>query len=191
MRLDFHEQHKLASAITILVVSGLIAASALIKGQVSGIPKETFKLTGLACAYKNNVLLGCKYNRIVDTGEEWLELAVRQGGVGTQTYLALGNTSAPTETDSSLPGEITDCGLTRSAATVIDNGNGNWTLKKTWVGQNYGGTISCDGVTINTTGVYNASSDGTFFAGTSVASAIVSKRDNYTIEYTFWIGEEA
>lgn len=149
-----------------------------------------FSMIGIACVYKNNQLLGCHKNRIVNTGEEWLEKVISSGNVGLMQYLALGNGSAPAETDTALPNEITDCGLTRSLATIIDNGNGNWTLKKTWVGSNYGGTISCDNVLINTTGTYNATTGGTFIAGTSIPSAIVSKSDNYTIEYTFVIAEE-
>lgn len=158
--------------------------------ETISVPRESIGLSGTACSYKNGVLLGCTKNRIVNTGEEWWEQLASTGEVGLMEYLALGNTTATEETDSSLPGEITNCGLTRAQASITDNGNANWTLKKTWIGENYGGTISCDNVKINQTGTYNASSSGTFIAGTTVADAIVSKSDNFTIEYTFTIGEE-
>lgn len=189
--IELKEQHIAVATLAFLIMLALVAIFRLAETKKSTdfTQKESINLVGLACAYKNDQLIGCRRNIIVNTGKEWLEKAISTGNVGLMNYLALGNTSVPTKDSTSLPGEITVCGLARKPATIKDNGNGNWTLTATWIGEVYGGTISCDNIKVNTTGTYNASTGGTFIAGTAVAEAIVSRTDNYTIEYTFLIGE--
>lgn len=146
--------------------------------------KESPNIVGRACVSKNNKLLGCTYNLITNSGEEHIEDTLFWGNGGIVDYLVLGNTTAPVEGSTSHPGEYTDCGLTRSQATPTDNGNGNVTLSYTW------SSITCTR-TVNTTGALNASSGGTYFAGTTITTASVTSNDNLTIEYTFWVAEEA
>lgn len=148
------------------------------------VPKyQEYKLIGTICAWKNGEPLGCKDNVGTDDGRELIEDYMQGGNFAAVNDIALGNTSTPTTSSTSHPGEITDCGLARaSASTTYDNGIGNWTVEYVW------NSITCDGVLVNTTGVYNQTSGGTYVCGGALATgATVSTPDTLTLNYTLAI----
>ena len=140
---------------------------------------QTISFHTQVCVYKNGVPIGCNHNILTNAGKDHIKYLLGVGLNSPAIYLALGNTTAPTETDTSLPGEITGCGLDRAQGTYYSNGVGNWTISHTW-------TSSCT-ITVNTTGLYNATSGGTFFSGTSFSSVDLQADDQLTINYTIWV----
>jgi len=135
------------------------------------------------CVYKNGELITCKPNVLTDAGKELIEAYLAQGGtLGAVKYIAVGNGTAPSASSTSLDNEITDCGLARAEATYSDQGTGNWTFSYTW-------QCTCDGVTVNTTGIFNASSGGTMLAGTSFNPSTLYSTDALTVSWFMWATE--
>jgi hypothetical protein len=128
--------------------------------------------------------LGCVHNVLTTAGKNHIK-GVLGGAITTNVpilYLALGNGSAPTASDTVLNNEITVCGLARKQGTYYDLGNGWWEVNTTF-------TYTCTGNLIaNTTGAFNQASGGTFFAGGTIQTVTFSAngdqlrlRHNYTV----------
>ena len=133
------------------------------------------------CVYKNGELITCKPNVLTNAGKELIEAYLAQEGLGPTSltpvkYIAVGNGTAPSASSTSLDSEITDCGLARAAGTYSDQGVGNWSFSHTW-------TCECDGVTVSTTGIFNASSGGTMFAGMSFNPSTLYSDDQLTVTW--------
>lgn len=104
------------------------------------------------------------------------------GGSGTAAfdYIALGNTTSPTATDTTLGGEYAAGGLTRAQGTYYSlTQAGNWTISKTF-------TATADNLLVNTTALFNASSSGVMLAGFSFTDATLQTNDQITINATIW-----
>ena len=99
---------------------------------------------------------------------------------GAINYMALGNTTVPSDTDTEHDGEIVGCGLTNKTADTYyeESQDGNWTQSATW-------TATCT-ITVNTTGLYNGTA-GTYFAGTNFAAVTLNNNDQITVNYTTWV----
>jgi len=127
--------------------------------------------------------VGCSGNVVTEAGLNHIKYLVGEGASSEAVkYLALGNGSAPTISSTYLDNEITNCGLARAEGTYTSNGVGNWTRSKTW-------TCTCDGVYVNTTALFNATSGGTMFAGYSFSTRILYENDQLQESWTIWISE--
>lgn len=142
--------------------------------------KETMTIHGLACISKNGILLGCNENTVTDVLKNDIKEMANAGVYLEYNHLVLGNLSAPASGDTSHSGLITDCGLAGADATYISEGTGNWTLSHTW-------TSTCDGIPVNTTGVYNDTTSGHYGGGTTVSSTTVDNTDTVQVNLTRWI----
>ena len=151
---------------------------------------DTLSYKAKICACKNSGecfegLPGasCKFNVLTNAGKEAIEdYLVSYGNVAGAnfTYLAVGNGTAPVAANTSLSDEITTGGLARAAATVTDWGDGNWSLLKQW-------TASATHYSVNSTGIFNESSGGTFFAGGTYTAVNLEANDQLTINYSVWV----
>jgi len=128
--------------------------------------------------------LGCNENTWTNSGKNWTRDCIGQGVCGATAfkYLALGNTSAPSATSTTLAGEIADCGLARASGTYVTEtaSVGNWTIYYTW-------TSTCNNEVVNTTAVFNATSGGIMLAGTTITSATLQSSDQLQVNYTKWV----
>lgn len=176
-----------------------LSTPALLPGQTV-IPATTSELTRhtQVCVYQQDyqpdgtyktIELGCQKNLVTAGGLDHMEHLLGVGNLSYNatnfSYMALGNTSAPVNTSTTHPGEITNCGLARAAATYYSNAesDGNWTYSHTW-------TRSCDantGTIVNTTGLLNASASGLYFSGTTFTAANLTDSDQLTVNYTQWV----
>lgn len=109
-------------------------------------------------------------------------LGAGSGSAGFK-YIALGNGTAPSVTDTSLNSEITsgqNSGLARALGTYTPlNQNGNWTISSTF-------TSSINAQVVNTTALFNASSGGAELAGFSFTSATLQTNDQITVNISIW-----
>lgn len=138
------------------------------------------------CVYLNGDLLSCQKNLVVNNGLDMLREKLNGASTGAIEYLTLGNTTGPSAGTTSHPGEQDDCGLTGTAATSFDMAeNGNRTLSATWT---YTG---CSGSRIvNSTGLYNGSGSGEYFAGVTFSDAtLASDGDQLTVNWSQWFTE--
>jgi len=138
----------------------------------------------LVRVYKNSELVGQNHNLITNIGKDMIKLATGNPTsiVTNATVQVLGNTSAPAVGDTTLSGIISNCGLTGKPGSYSSNGasNGNWTLSSTW-------TSTCNNLVVNTTGLYNMTTSGNLFAGTSFTSTTLQSGDVITVNYTVWV----
>jgi len=169
------EWKKMLTLIPILLVMGVAMINSKHSPEAS--ESQLFTYRAMVCAYKNNELIGCNHNILVNTGKDMILDALAHGGFGNVTYIAVANnTVRQAVTDTSLQGEWTTCGLARAMANEFTrNDYGNWTIAYTW-------TVSCDGVYINATGLYNAT--GTLFAEATLPLSILYSHDSYRIAWT-------
>jgi hypothetical protein len=151
---------------------------------------KNFSQLGLhstVCIYKNNELTApCTHNTMMNSGLNWTrDLIGNAAASGTINYIAVGNTTtAETATSTTLPGEITDCSLGRATGTytVQTVSQGNWSISKVF-------TSNCaNAEVVNTTGLFNASSSGTMFAGKNFAASVTLQNgDQLNVTWYVWV----
>ncbi len=125
------------------------------------------------------------HNLITNIGKEMIQNSVGlvTGTLATNaTFQVLGNNSAPVVGDTTLNGLISNCGLAGKGGAYTENtvSSGNWTISSTW-------TSTCNNEVVNSTGLYNMSSAGQLFAGTTFTSTTLQVNDQITTNYTVWI----
>ena len=164
----------------LLVIPAIIIVMLVNNSNFSLNQKDFIKYKGVVCIYKNNELVGCNHNLLVNSGKDMILNALARGGLGNITTIAVANnTVAQAATDTSLQGEWTTCGLARAQANEFTrNGYGNWTIAYTW-------TVTCDNVYVNATGLYN--STGTLFAETTMPLVILYTTDSLKVSWTIWV----
>lgn len=124
--------------------------------------------------------LGKTHNVFTDEGKNYTK---RQLGseANVLSYVAddvaVGNTSVPTATSGSLPGELTSCGFSRANGTYGNEGTGKWNVTHVF-------TSTCDNVPVNTSGLYcsEAGASYDFFVGAELPNpATLYNGDNLKI----------
>jgi hypothetical protein len=127
--------------------------------------------------------LGCNPNIVTNAGLNHLKEFLGQGNAGSvnASIITVGNGTAPVAGSTTLNNEITDCGFGRRGPTYASIGTGNWSLTYTWT------DASCNGLVVNTTGLFNASSGGTMFAGNSFTSVTLQSSDQLNVTWTIWV----
>jgi len=126
--------------------------------------------------------LGCNKNVLTNAGKNAIENALANGTVSEWKYIALGNSSTPTAGDTTLAGEIGDCGFARAEATYGHTGDGNWTYEHQF-------TSTCDNIKVNTSAMFNDPSAGTMLCGNSFTSATLQTDDTLTVTWYIWVDE--
>lgn len=103
---------------------------------------------------------------------------------GNYTYIGLGNSTTPTDADLTLAGEIAEAdgsGLGRNDTNAITYGTAALTINAS---VSYEWTAA-DECLVNTTGLFNASSDGVMIAASDFADITLQAGDKLNI--TWWI----
>lgn len=119
-------------------------------------------------------------NLITSAGLNLVRSVLGQGEGAHINHLALGNTTAPVAGSTTHPGLISSLGLTSADGTFYEESqNGNWTIGHTWTAT---GTIL-----VNTTGLYNDTNSGTYFAGTTFTAVTLNNNDQLSVNYTSWV----
>ena len=174
------------SLLAVFVIGGLSIPVADEIGIVDYTDKHAVELSGeisymvVDAETKNVNFEGIEPNLVTTAGRNLLKEVFGTGAVTEAVNkFALGNGTAPAAGSTTLDDEITDCGLARATATTyVDNGDGDWTWSETF-------TSTCDGVAINTTALFNATSAGTMYAGDTFASTItMDSSDTLQLNWT-------
>ena len=178
----------IASALLIIAV---LAASAL-QSSPSSISDADLSYHSRVCVMKtfaadgHSEIIQCDHNVLTNAGKNLTRDCLGIGGAagcGTSAqYIAIENGTAPGATDTTLNLELSICGFTRAAGTyaLYPATAGNWSQAKTF-------TSTCDAVTVNTTGLFNASSSGVEFAGNTFTSTTLQTNDQLTVNWTVFI----
>lgn len=167
-----------AVIIGVMIVSygGFVGNVVLIPVSTAGTSGQELAYDSAVCIYLNDELvMDCIQNTLTNYGKNMIKfkltgVAASQAAVD---YIAVGNGSLPTASSTSLNSEIPDCGLTRAQDTSkADIATGNWSYS-------YQFTSTCDGVIVNTTGLFNhTSADTGFFAGANFSSPVTLQTDD-------------
>jgi hypothetical protein len=188
------KEYIVAMAILVSVTVILALASGLI--SVSSVSNVMSKGTPSSIEYHSEVCknvirystgeiedLGCTPNIVTNAGLNHLKEFLGQGNAGSvnASIITVGNGTAPVAASTTLNNEITDCGFSRQGATYTSIGTGNWSLTKTWT------DVSCNGLVVNTTALFNASTSGTMFAGNSFTSVTLQSNDQLNVTWTIWV----
>jgi hypothetical protein len=150
------------------------------------------------CIEKNDDLVGCSHNLLMDDGRDMIRDLMIGSKTGTIGYIALCNSSNstadvngdncayPTISDVALKGEIVGrCGLGRATAGVSNAGTSNITLSYTF-------TSTCDNILINKTALYNISAgcsgaDHCMFAANNFTTVTLQTNDQLTVTWYVWV----
>lgn len=129
-----------------------------------------------------NEIVGCTHNLLTTAGQNGIEDMLRLGTGSAYDYIALCNSTAactpPAAGDTTLDNELAAGGFTRAQGTTGDNGNGNWSVWKTFT------STAAYTITTNMTGLFNASSGGTLMAENSFTEVSLENSDQLTINTT-------
>ena len=130
--------------------------------------------------------LGCKHNVFTNAGKNHV-MGLLNGTITANektTYLALGNTSEPSASSTTLAGEQTDCGLARTEGNKYVLGVGNWEVNNTF-------TYSCSvNRVVNTTAAFNSAASGTLFAGGTITSVtFTTNGDQVRLRHIYTLSE--
>ena len=175
------EKTKIMSLAMVLLLVSVIGVFGLLHHNTTTTSMtQNLKYVGTICAFKNGQPLGCSHNTLTNAGKNMFR-DVSTNTAHNVVYLALGNTTGPSASDTSLPGELTNCGLAKASGTYTANSDGNWTISHTW-------TSTCS-VTVNTTGLYDGSAGNLFAGGVLSSNAVMESDDNLTIQYTVSVSE--
>jgi len=176
---------KIIIGIVVAMVLATTAAAMNYDSMIKPAVKQIFDV-GLyhtnVCAYVNDELTGCEHNIWMDLGKNaTAQYLGNVPGASGFKLISLGNGTTPAAGDTGLNNEINDCGLANVTGEYEKLGANiaNWTIGNQW-------TSSCDGVTVNTTGLFNGTG-GTYFAGSDFTDANLNNGDKLTVNYTIWI----
>ena len=122
----------------------------------------------------------CGQNTFTTVGTNATWERVFLGSMNQFDYITVGNGTAPTTGSTTLNGESDSCGLTRVQETPAWEGQANMTISHKW-------TSTCDGVIVNTTGIFNNSAGGTMLAGKDFADQTMNTDDNLTVSWFGWV----
>ena len=129
----------------------------------------------------------CHHNTLTNAGKNATRAYLTTnwaGGKGNFTVLALSNVTPNFVDVLNFTQEMAG-GLARGKASLLTydaNGNGNWSLVKTW-------TADGQFLSVNTTGVFNNTAAGlpTMLCGGTFTAVNLETSDTLTINYTLWV----
>jgi len=179
----------------ILVAVAVVAIYSAVQVNVPVTSSATSKVGfgSSVCVYLNNQPIGpCTHNAMMNGGLNWTRDLIGNwsGGGSPVKYIALGNgSSAESPGDTTLAGQINDCGLAIAEGAYASVNVGNWSISKQF-------TVSgCAGgnITVNSTALYNqsaASCTGNcmMFAGKNFANSVtLMNSDQLNITWYIWV----
>lgn len=148
-------------AIPIVILMGVMGMLILMSTPLNtplsfGNNFEEPKMQTNVCVYKNDQLVDCVHNLLVDSGRQLIK------NISTGSYLNIvnisignctGTTGAPCVQgtgDTFLNGSFgsANCGLGPATASFINQPTGQWNLSYQW-------TSTCDSTNVNATGLFN------------------------------------
>jgi len=179
----------------ILVAVAVVAIYSIVQVNV---PLTSAAVSGVdigssVCIYLNNQPIGpCTHNAMMTGGLNWVKTLIGNwsGGGSPVKFIALGNTStAESPADTTLAGQINDCGLAIAESAYASVGNGNWSMTKQFT------VAACPGgnIVVNTTALYNqtgASCTGAcmMFAGKNFSNPVtLMNGDQLNITWYIWV----
>jgi len=128
----------------------------------------------------------CSHNVLYDTGAEFIEqLLGNETASDAADVIVLCNASAAASCETPNAGKtesftnMTSCGLVATTGAYSSNGNGNWSISKTF-------TSSCDSVITNVTRLKTNSSN-TDLAGNNFTLVSLESSDQITINWTIGV----
>jgi len=154
--------------------------------SVFGSSGQEVKYGSMVCVYHNDELVGCTENLLVDRGKNLIKDRLTNGTGVAVDFIAVGNGSrAAAPADTSLQNEITAAtGCTNLARTqdtsVVKIGNGNWSYSIKF-------TSDCSGLIVNTTALYNHTSETTGFFAANNFTNDVTLQTNDELNVTWYV----
>jgi len=172
---------KIIGLFTIVVIAAVLLLSSVKTGKLAGIG-EGIKYTGIMCYQVNDNPPVCSPNTYTNFGMNVTRDALT--GSGDVKYISVGNGSAVAAATVALDSEINECGVTSYASgtvTALLTSVGNYSIQKQY-------SVTCGVPLVNTTGIYNASSGNTLFAGDTISPSVsnLASGDTLTITWYIW-----
>ena len=161
----------------------IISSGTNIPGLSSG---QGINYESEVCVFKNNELVQCDHNVLYTDGGEAIKEAIGNGVAnGAFQNISLCNSSTAgvgcggvTAGQSEAYNLFSAGGLTQSQGTYFSNGNGNWTISKTF-------TATASSLTTNVTKLSNVT--GSNLSGNSFTAVTLNTDDQITINWTIWV----
>ncbi len=183
----------------LLGILGLVfligSVSAILSTHVTNPSEEGLKYNSKVCIEKNGELIQCSPNTLTNVGKNLIQDYLTGSQTTEVKYIALcnttntsgdggGNTCAqPAVGDTVLAGEYHDCGLSRAAGTLSDQGTGNFSYAKAF-------TATCNSLETNVTSIFNSSTVGaaaSYFAGNNFTIVTLETDDQLTVTWYIWV----
>lgn len=149
---------------------------------------STINYESLVCVFKNGEEIDCKHNVLFNNGAEAIEQILgTTSNTSTSAFqnISVCNSSTAgvgcggvTAGQSEAYNLFSAGGLTQGAGTYFSNGNGNWTLSKTF-------TSTASSLTTNVTKLGNIT--GYNLSGNSFTAVTLNIDDQLTINWTLWV----
>ena len=171
---------------TVLVISAfIIGVSVPNNPSSSDNNAQNIVYDSSVCVYKNGDLVGpCSSNVLYNLGAEAIEsyLADGDGAGDAFDFIELGDAAAAAGEPEAAQGEAYTAhnadGLAKAAGTVLDVGNGNWSVSYTF-------TSTGEDQLTNVTRLLNGDADT--LAGNSFTLVTLQTSDQLTINWTVWV----
>lgn len=180
----------------IYLVSLLLVISLFVVLSIYNLPVNPIDTSGTSqginyesqvCIFKNDELIQCNHNVLFNNGAEAIEQDLGNGVInGPFKNISLCNstTAAGVNCGTVTAGQteaynlFSAGGLIQGAGTYFSNGNGNWTISKTF-------TATANSLTTNVTKLSNIT--GYNLSGNSFTAVSLNIDDQITINWTIWI----
>jgi len=168
---------KIIAVLGIIVIAGMLFGLGMQPVVFQQGLEEHGYIDGFISVYHNGVLVDRHHNVLTDLGANGIRDYLSGGAGSAINYIAVGNGSDITTSSTSIPGgDITDCGFSRATGTLGIQGTGNWSFEKIY-------TSTCDGIVVNTSGMYNASSGDYMFWGDDFTDCTLQSSDTLKITW--------
>lgn len=166
--------------LVIPIILVMLLALSFSKPQIA-ILGEGLAHGGMVCVQVNNGPVECSNNLYTNMGKNITRDRLGFAVGAPINYIAVGNGSAATATSTSLPSEITECGLTRAqgTASIVGTSIGNVSVEKTF-------TLTCTVPTVNTTGLYNGTGNFLWAYDSFTATGQLNSGDTLKITWYYW-----
>lgn len=163
--------------------SGLIGNFASVPSLSEGELGEEMDYGSMVCVYHNGDLVYCKPNTLTNLGKNMTRDRLTYLSGVAVNYIGVGNSTEVNVSSPSLEGEISDCGMDRAQDTTrLDIATGNWSY-------NYKFVSTCSNFVVNTTGLFNHTSENSgFLAGSTFSSGVtLQSSDELNVTWYVWV----
>ena len=169
-----------------MIVSAILGAAIMIALTPSieiSTGVDALQYHGDVCVYKNNELVSCSDNILLDMGKDAIKDSLAVGGGGAFLNLSLCNATAecddPVADSTGAYTAYEVCGLEQVEGTYVSLGTGNWSIY-------YQFTSTC-AHTITTNATMLSNSSGTNLSANNFSVVSLENSDQITINWTVWV----